>query len=274
MTQNKSYETAGMDSLEVGGNSPISGMFTSAIASGKALADDGEVYDSVQTAVDNATGIVFVGEGTFNESVTINTSGLSLVGSGYNTLIDGGSNGAAVNINAQNVTVRNLSVDSNSIGIDTDSLADSFTITHLWTRNIGGDAILIRNGNDWIISNVRIAPHADEGIQTFGGADRGIIENCSVSGGRNGIFVSSDDVIVSNSVVSESSTWGIDIRGNDCIVGGNQVIDPQTNDGVSLRSIDSILFNNRISLPSGSPYREIDGNGNNTTDDNKTGVRN
>jgi len=82
--------------------------FADALA-GQALADDGNLYSSVQTAVDNATGWVFVGPGTFNENVTISTQGLTLEGCGYDTLIDGGTIGSAITLSAADITVKNSS---------------------------------------------------------------------------------------------------------------------------------------------------------------------
>jgi len=55
------------------GTDLVGGKFAETVAEGKALADDGNVYDSIQEAENNASSWVKVGPGDFRESVTNDT---------------------------------------------------------------------------------------------------------------------------------------------------------------------------------------------------------
>jgi len=278
MTQNKSYETAGMDSLEVGSNSPIGGMFTSAIASGKALADDGELYDSVQTAVDNATGIVFVGEGTFNESVTISTQGLTLQGSGNSTVIDsnGQGIGTSIRLDASNVTLSNFKIEAGiRDGIRTESAISGISIRNITVTDWGDDNAAIdlidtTVATDCIISNCLVDGGTVNTARAIRGGKRSIVTGCQVVNMNNydGITARSDS-IVANCIVDVVGRYGIAIS-DDSIAIGNRVLNAG-DAGINTGSLDGIVANNRVS-DSGNTDLSLDST--TTNDDNKTGSAN
>jgi hypothetical protein len=87
------------------------GLLSAALNDGEVLADDGYVYGSIQNAQDNASSWIFIGPGTFDESVSINTDGLSITGSGYQSIIDGGGNNA-FNITAIDVSIQKINARS------------------------------------------------------------------------------------------------------------------------------------------------------------------
>lgn len=96
----------------------VGGKFAETVSEGKALSDNGQVYDSIQAAVDNASSWVKVGPGDFRESVTIDTAGLTLEGSGKRTKINNKNSEIALSISALNVTVADINVNSQTQGID------------------------------------------------------------------------------------------------------------------------------------------------------------
>lgn len=84
------------------------GLPAHAIEHGKAWADNGQLYDTVQSAVDNASDTVLVGPGIFAENVDISTT-ITLTGSGVGTVIDGGTSDAAISITSgTDITVKSL----------------------------------------------------------------------------------------------------------------------------------------------------------------------
>lgn len=276
MTQNKSYETAGIDSLEVGGNSPIGGMFTSAIASGKALADDGELYDSVQTAVDNATGIVFVGEGTFNENVTISTAGLTLQGSGYDTLIDGGTTGYAVSVSAKNVVVSNVSVKTDPNGITViNPSANNIKFNSVNIREGGSDGINLFGADFCTVKNCRISSCSVgiDGDET----SKSIITNNTITDVSGIAILLGDDAhgdnIVARNIIVNPSNHGIGVSNNDNIIIGNRIQNAVNNGLADFGGFDDIYANNRISDSGSSDIDTVSASGE-VLDDNKTGPSN
>jgi hypothetical protein len=278
-----------MASLAMGGNSPIGGFLTSAVASGKALADNGEVYDSVQDAENAADSFVLVGPGTFNESVTVDTAGMTLVGSGYDTLIDGGTIGDAIKVTADNVTVRRLRVQTTQgagnsyIGVLADTVSNC-TITRVVVTGSDQDGIEILKSTDCIVDSCHVENTDVTGISVSGSssgtkARRVIISNCFVdttndsngdtivTGGGGGCF----SVIVANCIIRNATRNGIGFNGSDSISIGNRIINSGV-DGVYDRGVDNIRANTRVS-DSGSS--DIDNGGSGTiTDDIETGISN
>jgi len=86
------------------------GLPAQAIEHGKAWADDGQLYSTVDTAVSNATALVIVGPGTFNETVSGFSDNMALRGCGRSTVIDGGTSGPAISVNANDVLIENIAV--------------------------------------------------------------------------------------------------------------------------------------------------------------------
>lgn len=91
---------------------PSGGDVSNVLSAGEVLADDGNSYDTIQAAEDAADSFIWIGPGTFNEAVTVDTAGLTIVGSGRGTVIDGGATGTALTITANNVEVARLAVQT------------------------------------------------------------------------------------------------------------------------------------------------------------------
>lgn len=253
------------------------------VAAGEALADDGNTYSSVQEAVNAASGWVFVGPGTFNESVTISTQGLTLEGSGYDTLIDGGTTGNAIRVEASNLTIKNLSVSTASgggnsfdaIGGGSVNSVGDVTIDNVTVRESDNFGINLRSGGsvpfeDCIIRNCAINNTDSVGIRA---TIRMIISNCLIDNpGATGITSGSDDWIVANTVIkSPGGNGGISGIGNDNIVIGNRVIN-SSDDGISSAGTEFIVANNRVSDSSASDLN--DGGTGTVLDGNLTGPSN
>lgn len=280
MPQNKYFGDAGLDSLEVGGNNPIFSFLTSTMASGKALADDGKAYDSVQDAENAASSFVLVGPGTFSESVTIDTAGLTLAGAGYDTLIDGGTTGTAITIDATDVSVLNLSVQTTAgagnsfVGIGSGASANSGKLVNVTVRDSDSHGINPTDGDYWRISNCTVESADGKGIDTDG-PENTVISHCIVQSGvsDDGILTRGDDSIVANCIVVGVADDGIYLLNNDNIGIGNRIHNAgATGFDIGPNSTDSICANNRISDSGGS---DINNQGSGTVlDDNQTGASN
>jgi hypothetical protein len=84
------------------------------------VTETGELFDGadvIQEAVDAADAGVLVGPGTFNESVTMNTDGLTLEGVGNPTVSATGDNGEpTIAVDADGVTIADLNVERSGSG--------------------------------------------------------------------------------------------------------------------------------------------------------------
>lgn len=237
----------------------------SALSNGEVLADGGVVYSSIQAAVNNASDFVRVGPGTFNESVSIGTAELTLVGSGRGTVIDGGAS-AAVTSDKNYVTVANLAVDSSGgNGIDFSStLAFGQTIRNVDVLGSGADAIQI-DGSDSAVENVRIFGSTDKAIAAsaaddlrisgvrcttgVGGISTGsanvVVTNCMLFDTNDGFNLQGARTAVSNCLVKDSGNNGIRMAGDDSVAGDN-IIDNPGNHGIVAPSNDQVISDNRI----------------------------
>jgi parallel beta-helix repeat protein len=240
--------------IAVGGNSPVTAMLANSLKERKPLADTGELYDSIQAAENDASAFIFVPPGTFNESVTIDTAGLTLLGCGRASLINGGTIGDAINITADNVTVESLSVETTAgggnlhNGITVDTGGDSCTFSNIHVTQSDNDGFFISDGADHSVENCYVENADDRPIQSQ--RPRTLVTGCVVENSAGGIRLDSDadDSIVANCIVRDSSGNGINLKptGGDCIAIGNRV-DNTAQDGIGTNSDDNIIANNRIS---------------------------
>jgi hypothetical protein len=247
------------------------------VAAGEALADDGNTYSSVQDAVNAASGFVFVGPGTFNESVTISTEGLTLEGSGHDTLIDGGTTGNAVDIQASDVTVRSLSVQTtagagnNFSGVTTtNATPNNVTVEFVTVRDSDRSGIFVQSGADNTVRGCTVNSTDTAGITN---GERSIVTDCTIKNtGSAGIETFRDDAIVSNNIIDGASGRGIRCGAtNDLLIGGNRVINSGDN-GIRIAGADCIVYNNRVS---DSTNTDISDAGTGTVlDGNLTGLSN
>jgi len=253
---------------EIGGD----GVLIKALKESKPMADDGRTYDTIQEAERQASSWVFVPPGTFNESVTINTDGLTLRGSGYNTEIVV-NNGSVVDFSSsENVSISDLSVDVTNPSNDVGAISGgpNGLIYNVTVKN-GEEGFAPGDGST--IANCRVETCEGHGIFP---ANELIISNCiitspSVGNTRSGIRAD-DDCIITNSIIVDSGTDGIQIGGSNTIVIGCRVINSGA-DGIRFDiSTECICANNRISDSTGSDIQN-DGTGT-LLDANLTGASN
>lgn len=275
-TQQKVYdELRVFDSVRVSGHEPVSASVASVLSEGEVLADDGNQYESIQTAVDASTGWTFVGPGTYYENVVIDKNGFTLKGAGDNTLIDGGTVAEAIDIKASDVNVESLSVRTDPTNGTNAVLTNgpNATVYNCCIRDSGNNGIV--GGGQYV--HIRSVECKSASVDAFRPSDRGIVSNCIVrSVSEDGIdpFGSPQtDLIISNNVINGVGNTGITLSGDahDTIVIGNRVHN-SGNDGIETIATDTIIANNRVSGSGGS---DINDTGTNTVlDSNITGSAN
>jgi pectin methylesterase-like acyl-CoA thioesterase len=228
------------------GRNLVEGKYAQTVAEGKALADDGDVYDSIQMAVDNASSYVKVGPGEFRESVTIDTAGLTLQGSGERTLIDGNSR-RSIYITKSDVSIINVSLLS--IGSDAlliDGVSNIIVKGCLFRDNNSYGFNYTNNCSEIVITNSKV----ETGNGGFRVPTRSIVNNNDIFETRSNAGIipgAADDCIVSNNRVFNSAEIGVKPTGNDCIIIGNRIFNSDKNGVNCFNSTDSIVANNRIS---------------------------
>lgn len=235
--------------LGLGDHTLVGGLLSAALNDGEVLSDDGYVYSSVQAAQDAASSWIFIGPGTFNESVTIDTPGLTVQGSGYNTFIDGGTTGHAISVTATDVVVIDLRLKTTA-NTNPDYHGLTSTADRTYVDNIAVDEADYRGitlqGNDSIVKN-SYATNTD-----FTGIDiRGLrcisVNNTFDTGSSDGMSVTGDDGIIANCISINAGGNGINISANDCIAIGNRCngsTDPSIHIGGG--DTDNIIANNRV----------------------------
>jgi hypothetical protein len=225
---------------------------------------------------------VFVPPGTFNERVDITTEGLTLQGSGYSTLIDGGTSpdDHPVDMLDDNITVKNFRAKNDSNGSTDSGTATPAVIKAGGVKNPTAinititesdrDGIRFEGVDNPVTIGCTIRGTIDRnGFHNFG--TNGIIANCIVDGPSSVGIDAANNTIVTNNVVSNCSLVGINSNDRNSIVIGNRVIN-SGNNGIQFTGIDNIIANNRIS---GSTTADIDDTGTGTLlDGNLTGPSN
>jgi parallel beta-helix repeat protein len=241
------------------------------VLQGKALADDGNIYDSVQTAVDNATGYVFIGPGTFNESVTVSTNGITLEGTGEDTLIDGSGVGTAIDCqNQSDISIRHITVTTDTgdgIYLGKSSLCKNSKV--LEAPDVG-----IRTSADCIISSSTIESTGTYCINV--GGSRTSIESCTIPSSNSAfaaIFFSSDDSIISDCTIINAGIGIQNGSSNGNILLGNRIHNCSDR-GIYVNGSNNIIIaNNRVSDSTNSDI-DIATSSGILTEGNKTGPAN
>lgn len=263
--------------ISINGSSSIEAMLANSLKEQKPLADDGKLHDSVQAAENSASSFVFVPPGRFSENVTVDTAGLTLLGSGRATLIEGGSSGVAITISNSNISISDLSVSTTGDGskggnsaIDTNTGADSINVENVVVRDSDDRGIRLRNGNEHVVKDCTVEKTDNDAIR-FGVVRCIARGNIVESSGDHGIAVASHDCIAADNVVENASADGIFID-SDCIAIGNRVHNSGDNGIQMINGNDGIIANNRIS---GSTNADINDNGTGTIlDSNLAGAAN
>jgi len=261
MTQNKAYERLESARQRIADQSEVTGHMITAVKEGKALADDGNTYDSVQDAVDASSSYVKVGPGTFNEDISINSSDLTLCGCGRSTVINGGDS-TAITVNGANVTIDSIAVQTNDAenaeGIAGNS--NSLYILNSYIISAGEIAINFGGGDDGIVHNVTVEDCATFASDSYDGivlssGDRFTVSNVTMLNSsqntRDGIDGNgTHDAVITACYVQNCTRGGI-LVDNDSIVIGNTVnncslASAGSYGGVRTGGPDNILANNRV----------------------------
>lgn len=256
----------------------------SALMAGKAVADDGIPYDTLQGAIDAATDMVKAGRGTFSEAVQISTADLTLEGMGmHSTLIDGGTTGHAVQISASDVTVKNLGVQTTAGGgnsfagvrVDegqTDARVENVRVvdSDIDGVSIFDDGTASGTHKNHLVTGCLIEAADGDGVKVDFSHEATVVQNTRVLSGvsGDGIGMSCDQNAVKDCVVDGVGGTGIFQSGDDGSVTGCNVFDAG-NDGISIHDDNHLIVGNRVG---GSTNSDIDtGSGNGTITANETG---
>lgn len=230
------------------GTDLVGGKFAETVAEGKALSDNGQVYDSIQAAVDNASSWVKVGPGDFRESVTIDTAGLTLEGSGERTVIDATTD--SIRIDAPDVYVRDFKLMPFNNGVTERANGTNGTVSNIFVTRHSNEAVRFDSGSNWLIENVR----TDSGTQvaqfSSGSVTNSVIADCKKNGDGPALFNDGDDNVVTGCTLigSDEPNRAVNFDGNDCIFIANRIITDSTSgtDGILVGGTDTIVANNRI----------------------------
>jgi hypothetical protein len=262
--------------IGLGNNALVSGLLTAALNDGEVLADDGSVHESVQAAQDAASSYIFIGPGTFNESVTIDTRGLTITGTGYSSRIST-TGSTAILLDTRNVTIRDISIENDT---SNDAIAPTSNAGYIVVDNIhvieANEGVNSYTGTEytskWDVSNSRFENTGGNAIRVADG--RSIIVNNHIDGaGDHGIYGHGDDQVIANNVIQNVASEGIEIVAPDSVCGGNRVIN-SGDDGIFINNEgpDSIIYNNRISDSGVSDIDDIAAG--TVLDSNNTGASN
>lgn len=267
MPQNKYYGDTGVDQLDTGGN-PIFTFLSSVLNDGEVLGDDGKAYSSIQTAQDNASGFIILGPGSFS-GVTVDTADFNIVGSGTDTLIDGGSN-IGIDVTASNVALLSLNARSNtgsgSTAVSTNS--SQTVIRNVEVEESGNDAFSI--GPTTLITNSGSLNSDGQGIEMSDAGTTGSIITSNIIEGTGGscIFKNSvnEEIVASDNILTAGGNTGVGFLGTvpNNVLYGNRIINPGT--GFDIRSDNNIIAKNRVS---GATTGKNDQGTNNIFDDNE-----
>lgn len=244
-------------------NSLVPRGLAESVSEGKALADDGEMYDSVQTAVDNASGWVFVGPGTFDESVLITTPGLTIEGCGPDSVVTlNDTESFVIQSDVDDVTLRNIAVGGDNDGVVVDG--ENNTVDSIWAEQV-------KYGVQIRASNARVRnctfTNSYRAVDSVDTGDGAIITGCTIENtDHRGISLDGADSVVSHNVIDGTGASAISMEGPDSICASNRTLNTETN-GIYINDADIIVANNRTSSISDSGTGTL-------LDDNLTGESN
>jgi len=134
-----------------------------------------------------------------------------------------------------------------------------------------GDTIIVRDGTYYenVVVNKKLTIKSENGsaycIVDGGGstvftleADGIRIEGFSITGGRDGIYISSNNNIISNNIISSNNDCGVYLISNNSSI-SNNLISSNDDYGIYLRGNSNIISNNTIS---NNKYIDLKGNNN------------
>jgi len=247
------------------------------VSVGEALADDGNTYSSVQDAVNAASGWVFVGPGTFNETVSISTNGMTVEGVGDDTVID--STGVTYGVEpTDNTTIRNVKfIGERGVNLSSSNTTiEDCLFENLSSLPVSASSTATpRTGN--VVTNCRMI-NCGSRIE-YQDVEKSVISNNIIVGSGSfgikvvGVGSSADDNIIANNVIKDSTDSGMRQEGQDTIIIGNRVINAgDIGINNTFGADNSIIANNRVSDSTNSDI--ADGSSGTVLDGNLTGASN
>ena len=266
-----------------GSSLDIDEMPASAPAAGLVYSDDGNYYETIQEALNNATGFVYVGSGSYSENVTVTTQNMTIEGSGRGTEVDGGSTGPAFIIDAEDVSVKDLNADSDTasaqnaititengsdalvknvegieagdIGIFGDADADRCVVIQCRVQNSDNKAIDLA-GDDCRVESCYVTGAADDGIR-IQGPNSAVVHCYSLQHGNDGIEIEGNGSRCVGNTVEGIGDVGILLQGDDSVCNSNTV-ENSGDDGIRVQGTDDVIVGNRVG---GSTNQDIDTGG-------------
>lgn len=231
-----------------------SGQATKALAQPQAdsvYADDGNFYNTIGDALNNATSYVSIGPGTFNENLTVTTDDMTIEGVGESTVIDGGDSSPAVTIDARNVTISNLSAITDRPGsqnaIEVTTNGDKAKVYNI-AGIVAGESGIYTDGTPFKVTirdcDIEAVGSGSPSIEMKGNDSliEGVIDNAG------NIAVSGQSSNIVNCRVNTTSNLpAIELDGSFCIASNNQV-DTDNGDGILVAngSVRCQVHNNMI----------------------------
>lgn len=234
------------------GTDLVGGKFAETVSEGKALADDGNVYNTIQRAVDNAQSWVKVGPGTHSSStINVREPELSIIGSGKGrtTLKDG------IIVESENVTISDLKIDdSKYIGVgDEKSLIEvndngcSIHSVIADYRNIDTYITFLISAGDFLMTNCRFKGESNRSAFSVRGDEslpRIIVGNIIEEEGENAILGYGGNG--NNTVLCNNQLDHIFSDASDCIVSGNIFTDRSDRAMFFRSGSDNIIVKNIV----------------------------
>ena len=274
MTQNKKYNQLRTDQVKIPRDAKaVETTISQALKDSKVIADNGKAYDTIQAAQDAASSWIKIPPETFNETATIDTTGLKVLGSGKNTLINGES-GKGLKIDASDVIVSSLSIKTDSSSgascLTTGSSAQSIKVVNCRAEQSGTYGFWMADGGQHIISDCyatltekggfRIDTTSETVLTNSIAKDVARSDGNGISAGANAKnYTVSNCILDTTGSQTSNNQTGINVR-TDCVVYGNRVLNAD-HTGIEAFNTGSVVVNNRVS-GSGSSNVKESGSGN------------
>jgi parallel beta-helix repeat protein len=206
------------------------------------------IQDGIDTA--NSGDTIFVFNGTYFENVVIDKKIILIGENKSNTIIDGRVAGNAIKVNADRVTIKNLTIQHSGLvypnsGIN---LSSNYNIieNNIITDNFYGMTLYFSLGN--IIRGNTIQNDDHCGIYISNSRDNSILNNTIQNNNFNGVglYYTSDNNIIQGNTFINNGFCGVNIR----VSSENEVIDNNFSDnniGIHLPNFPNTATNNTFS---------------------------
>lgn len=209
----------------------------------------GNCFTTVQDAIDDLAGDgwVFVPAGTWSEALTITNNNVVLFGSGWGSIIDGGTTGHAISISGSYCTLRDLQAKTDQAG-GTDFDAVSLSGDYIHVENVyvsSSDDVGFGLSSYCSAVNCLVANTDGDGIRA--GPSCRVVGSRVKSIGRYGIYATSigaNSVFTGNSIDTTGDD-GINIHADaeNCVVDSNRIMS-WTNEAIDDNSGTSVIGDN------------------------------